>query len=71
MHMVVQKDNWWEMSTMLELAHKLGVDKVYYNKIQDWNTGIDMSLQDLDNIKGVKEECEKVRADPIARVWLL
>jgi MoaA/NifB/PqqE/SkfB family radical SAM enzyme len=38
LHMVVQKDNWYEMPIMLELARKYNVDKVYFNKIQDWNT---------------------------------
>ncbi len=37
-HMVVQHSNWHEMSKMLELAEKFNVNKVWFNKIQDWNT---------------------------------
>jgi hypothetical protein len=37
--MVVQKDNWQEIQTMIELGKQLGTDKIYFNKIQDWNTG--------------------------------
>ena len=39
LHMVVQKDNWQEIQTMIELGKQLGTDKIYFNKIQDWNTG--------------------------------
>ncbi len=39
LHMVVQKDNWQEIPTMIELGKQLGTDKIYFNKIQDWNTG--------------------------------
>lgn len=45
MHMVVQQDNWHEMELMYALAHKHGADTVYFNPIEDWNTGIDMSAQ--------------------------
>jgi len=37
-HMVVQQSNWHEMSKMLELAEKFNVNKVWFNKIQNWNT---------------------------------
>jgi MoaA/NifB/PqqE/SkfB family radical SAM enzyme len=37
-HMVVQKLNWHEMSEMINLAEKFNVDKVWFNKIQNWNT---------------------------------
>ena len=39
LHMVVQKDNWQEIPAMIELGKRLGTDKIYFNKIQDWNTG--------------------------------
>ena len=45
LHFVVQKDNWHEMELMDELAHRYEADRVYFNPIEDWNTGIDMSAQ--------------------------
>ena len=45
LHMVVQQDNWHEMELMDELAHQYEADRVYFNPIEDWNTGIDMSTQ--------------------------
>jgi MoaA/NifB/PqqE/SkfB family radical SAM enzyme len=43
LHMVVQKDNWQEIPAMIELGERLGVDEIYFNKIQDWNTGQDIN----------------------------
>ena len=37
-HMVVQKNNWREMTNMLELADKFNVHEVIFNKITNWNT---------------------------------
>ena len=45
LHMVVQQDNWREMPMMLDLADTHDADKVYFNRIQDWNTGIDFGKQ--------------------------
>jgi len=45
--MVVQQDNWREMPMMLDLADTHDADKVYFNRIQDWNTGIDFDKQDF------------------------
>ncbi len=38
LHFVVQKDNYHEMVGIIELAEKYNVDRVYLNKIEDWNT---------------------------------
>ena len=43
LHMVVQKDNWQEIPAMIKLGKRLGTDKIYFNKIQDWNTGQDIN----------------------------
>ena len=45
LHMVVQQDNWREMPMMLDLGDTHDADKVYFNRIQDWNTGIDFGKQ--------------------------
>ena len=43
LHMVVQKDNWQEIPAMIQLGKRLGTDKIFFNKIQDWNTGQDIN----------------------------
>ena len=66
LHMVVQQENWHEMENMLELGHKYDVDGVYFNKIEDWNTGIDFKLQNFTQLEDFKKSIYKVNKDPIA-----
>ena len=61
LHMVVQQENWWEMPDMVRLAEQYGADQVYFNKIKDWNTGLDHSKQtfsDLDEFKSMFREID-------------
>ena len=66
LHMVVQQENWHEMENMLELVHKYGVDMVYFNKIEDWNTGIDFKSQNFTQFDEFKNIIYKVSTDPMA-----
>ena len=66
LHMVVQQENWHEMENMLELGHRYGVDKVYFNKIEDWNTGIDFKSQNFIQLDEFKNTIKRVGTDPIA-----
>jgi len=66
LHMVVQQDNWHELEAMLELGHKYGVDRVYFNKIEDWNTGINFKLQDFTQLDEFKNAIQRVNTDPMA-----
>ena len=66
MHFVVQKDNWHEMSMMLSLAKDHCVDKVYFNMIQDWNTGLDFKQQDFQRDVAYREILGEVSADPLS-----
>jgi len=65
-HFVVQQDNWHELEAMLDLGHRYGVDRVYFNKIEDWNTGIDFKLQNFTQLDEFKNTIRRVCADPIA-----
>jgi MoaA/NifB/PqqE/SkfB family radical SAM enzyme len=61
LHMVVQRDNWREMPAMMQLAERLDFDKVYFNMIQDWGTGMDFSQQQfthLDEFKTIVEQLD-------------
>ena len=62
LHMVVQKDNWQEIPAMVELGKKLGTDKIYFNRIQDWNTIKDfdkMLPPDNKEYKQIREYVQK------------
>ena len=55
-----------EMESMLELAHKYCVDRVYFNKIEDWNTNIDFDSQTFTESEEFKKIIWRVSTDPIA-----
>jgi sulfatase maturation enzyme AslB (radical SAM superfamily) len=38
LHFVVQQENYHEIEEIIELGLKYDVDKIYLNKITDWNT---------------------------------
>jgi len=62
LHMVVQNDNWHQMLDMLDLCDRFNFDKVYFNKIEDWNTNLDHSKQDFykkDEFKSLLAEVDK------------
>ena len=71
LHMVVQQDNWQEMPKMLELGKKYKVDRIYFNKIENWNTGLDFSKQTFTEEKGFKDIVKQMTPDPIAYVLSL
>ncbi len=71
LHMVVQQDNWQEMPKMLELGKKYNVDRIYFNKIENWNTGLDFSKQTFTEEKGFKDIVKQITPDPIAYVLSL
>jgi sulfatase maturation enzyme AslB (radical SAM superfamily) len=66
LHMVVQQENWHEMESMLDLAHRHNADRVYFNKIEDWNTDIDFDSQTFMGSEEFKESIYRVSTDPIA-----
>ena len=66
LHMVVQRDNWHELDDMLLMGKTYGVDRVYFNRIEDWNTGIDMSAQQFTDSTEFREILDRVKHDPLA-----
>lgn len=71
LHMVVQKDNWHEMPLMLDIAHRYNVDKVYFNKIQNWNTALNFSEQKFTELDEFKKVYSKIKNDSKSRLWAL
>jgi len=70
LHMVVQNDNWREMEQMLELGHRHNVDRIYFNRIEDWSTKLDMSAQTFFEDREFQAEVQRLQADPIATMNL-
>ena len=71
LHMVVQQDNWHEMCLMSELANRYHVDKLFLNKIEDWNTDMDHARQTFMNDTEFHDELAKAKANPIVQAWTL
>ena len=71
LHMVVQQDNWREMELMDALGRKYQADRVFYNAIEDWNTGIDMSSQTFQKDDEFKTMVKRLSESPIASLWNL
>ena len=65
LHMVVQQDNWHELEDMLDLGRKYGADRVYFNKIEDWNTNIDFDVQSFTKLEEFKNSLRQVSTDPL------
>jgi len=65
LHMVVQQENWHEVESMLELGRTYNVDRIYFNKIEDWNTGIDFESQTFTELEEFKKSIRRVSTDPI------
>jgi sulfatase maturation enzyme AslB (radical SAM superfamily) len=70
LHMVVQQDNWHEMELMEELGHRYQADRVYFNTMEDWNTGINMSAQTFRDEVEFKMMVDRLVESPIAWVNL-
>jgi sulfatase maturation enzyme AslB (radical SAM superfamily) len=65
MHMVVQQDNWHEIREMLSMAKLYNADRLYLNRIEDWNTGIDFQTQTFIHTRQFRELLAEVSSDPL------
>ena len=69
LHVVVQKKNFREMFSFIKLAKRYNVDRIYFNRIEDWNTNLDYieenvfnpSHKDHNELKTLIEEVMKIR----------
>lgn len=70
LHMVVQKDNWKEMSLMLDIASQYNVDTVYFNPIQDWNASKNFAeIKAPEELIEFKNLLNKIKNNPITNAW--
>ena len=56
LHFVVQKDNYHEMETIIDLGEQYGADRVWLNKIEDWGTIDDFGTQNIWNTPEYQEQ---------------
>jgi MoaA/NifB/PqqE/SkfB family radical SAM enzyme len=60
LHFVVQRDNYHEMEKIIDLGEQYGADRVWLNKIEDWNTMDDFLSQDIWQTDAYKDQLDKV-----------
>lgn len=72
LHMVVQKQNWHEMKEMLAICERYRFDGVFFNLIQDWNTGQDIKEQTaFTKTDEFKHTVAELKKNPLARIYQL
>ena len=71
LHMVVQEDNWREMSLMADLAGRYSVDRLFLNRIEDWSTDLDHSKQKFISTPEFHDQLAIVVKNPIVHAWTL
>ena len=71
LHMVVQEDNWREMSLMADLAGRYSVDRLFLNRIEDWSTDLDHSKQKFISTPEFQDQLAIVVKNPIVHAWTL
>ncbi len=49
LHVVVQRKNFREMFSFIELAEKYNFDRIYFNRIEDWNTNLNYIEENVFN----------------------
>lgn len=60
LHFVVQKDNYHEMETIIDLGEQFGADKVWLNRIQDWGKMQNFDRQMIWDTPDYKAQLAKV-----------
>ena len=61
LHFVVQKDNYHEMETIINLGEQYGADRVWLNKIEDWGTSDDFQIQNIWGTKDYQQHLSKIK----------
>ena len=60
LHFVVQKDNYHEMESIIDLGEQYNADRVWLNKIEDWGTMDDFKTQDIFKTPDYKRQLNNV-----------
>ncbi len=60
LHFVVQKENYHEMETIIDLGEQFGADRVWLNKIEDWGTIADFDSHNIWHTPEYQEQLANV-----------
>lgn len=47
LHVVIQRDNYHEMEQMVDMAEQHGADRIWFNRITNWNTHANFAEMDV------------------------
>ena len=60
LHFVVQKDNYHEIETMIDLGEQYGADRVWLNRIEDWGAMGDFGSQNIWDSDKFKKQLDRL-----------
>ena len=67
MHYVVQKDNYHEMEDIVMLGEKYNADRVWFSRIQDWNTWTNFSEHNIFDVQHPQHSDYRTHLDKLVK----
>ena len=68
MHFVVQKDNYHEMEDIVMLGEKYNADRVWFSRIQDWNTWGNFSEHNIFAVQHPQHSDYRIQLDKLVKL---
>jgi len=68
MHYVVQKDNYHEMEDIVMLAGKYNADRVWFSRIQDWNTRSNFSEHNIFDVQHPQHNYYRTQLEKLVKL---
>ena len=68
MHYVVQKDNYHEMEDIVMLGEKYNADRVWFSRIQDWNTWGNFSEHNIFDVQHPQHNDYRIQLDKLVKL---
>lgn len=68
MHFVVQKNNYHEMEDIVMLGEKYNADRVWFSRIQDWNTWSDFSEHNIFSVQHPQHSDYRIQLDKLVKL---
>ena len=68
MHFVVQKNNYHEMEDIVMLGEKYNADRVWFSRIQDWNTWGNFSEHNIFDVQHPQHNDYRIQLDKLVKL---
>ena len=68
MHYVVQKDNYHEMEDIVMLGEKYNADRVWFSRIQDWNTWNNFKEYNIFDVQHPQHSDYRIQLDKLVKL---